>query len=99
MATNPILNELHAIRRDYAERFNQDLNAICDDARSKQGRNGKHVIPAAPRVTVEKEEIVQVPDPLQLDLNKKPTLAVRSNNSKSSGLKSRLRSCPYDSVA
>ncbi len=32
-------------------------------------------------------------------MTEKMNLSVRSNNSKSSGLKSRPRSCPYDSVA
>ncbi|MBK5969937.1 MULTISPECIES: hypothetical protein [Thiorhodovibrio] len=74
MATNSILNELHAIRREYAERFNQDLHAICDDARRKQGQNGRRVVAAAPRVAIEKDKIDQVPDLLQLDIKNKSPL-------------------------
>jgi hypothetical protein len=44
MSTNSIIAELHAIRREYAERFNQDLHAICADARRKQGQQGRRVV-------------------------------------------------------
>lgn len=36
MHTSPIIEELHALRRRYAERFGDDLYAICEDARHKQ---------------------------------------------------------------
>lgn len=81
MATNSILNELHAIRREYAERFNQDLHAICEDARRKQGHD-RRVVAAAPRATIEKDKIDQGPDLFPLApknksprIRKKPTLA------------------------
>ena len=74
MATNPILNELHAIRREYAERFNQDLHALCEDARRKQGRHGRSVVAAPSREAIEKDKVDQVPDLLQLDLKNKSPL-------------------------
>jgi len=36
MHTSSIIEELHALRRRYAERFGDDLHAICEDARRKQ---------------------------------------------------------------
>ncbi|WP_462322290.1 hypothetical protein [Halochromatium sp.] len=52
MSTNPILAELHAIRHEYAERFNQDLHAICVDARRKQGQQGRLVVSPTPTSVV-----------------------------------------------
>ncbi|MBK1704179.1 hypothetical protein [Halochromatium glycolicum] len=54
MSTDPIIAELHAIRREYAERFNQDLHAICVDARRKQGQQGRCVVASTPRARVER---------------------------------------------
>ena len=33
MIDDPIVNEIRQIRRAYAERFNNDLHAICEDLR------------------------------------------------------------------
>jgi len=33
MVKNTILEEIHKIRQDYAERFGNDLHAICQHAR------------------------------------------------------------------
>jgi uncharacterized protein YeeX (DUF496 family) len=49
MTTDTIIDDIHRIREDYAKRFNDDLKAICNDARSKQGRDGRKVIPAQPK--------------------------------------------------
>jgi hypothetical protein len=49
MQTNPLIEEIHNIRREYAERFGNDLHAICEDARQKQGRQGRRVVPASPK--------------------------------------------------
>jgi hypothetical protein len=49
MKKNSILDEIHKIRIDYAERFGNDLHAICQYARQKQGRDGRQVIPANPK--------------------------------------------------
>ncbi len=40
MIDDPIVNEIRQIRRAYAERFNNDLHAICEDLR-RQERESK----------------------------------------------------------
>ncbi len=50
MATaNPLIEEIHQFRQEYAHRFNNDLKAICNNARSKQGVDGRQVISANPK--------------------------------------------------
>ncbi len=49
MKTSPIIDEIHNARREYAERFGNDLHAICEDARRKQGRQGRRIVPANPK--------------------------------------------------
>ena len=49
MQTNPLIEEIHNTRREYAERFGNDLHALCEDARQKQGRQGRRVVPANPK--------------------------------------------------
>ncbi len=49
MHTSPIIEELHALRRRYAERFGDDLHAICEDARHKQAEQGRPVAPLDPK--------------------------------------------------
>ena len=36
MIDDPIVNEIRQIRRAYAERFNNDLHAICEDLRRQE---------------------------------------------------------------
>lgn len=49
MLKDPIIEEIHKFRRAYAERFDNDLHAICKDAQHKQGREGRQVVPASPK--------------------------------------------------
>ena len=49
MVKDPIIKEIHQIRSAYAERFGNDLHAICEAARKKQGAAGRRVIPAKPK--------------------------------------------------
>nr|VFK28982.1 MAG: hypothetical protein BECKMB1821G_GA0114241_10446 [Candidatus Kentron sp. MB]VFK35594.1 MAG: hypothetical protein BECKMB1821I_GA0114274_11306 [Candidatus Kentron sp. MB]VFK77370.1 MAG: hypothetical protein BECKMB1821H_GA0114242_11296 [Candidatus Kentron sp. MB] len=49
MAANTIIKDIHKIREEYAKEFNNDLRAICSDARDKQGREGRRVVPANPK--------------------------------------------------
>ena len=49
MATDKIIDDIHKFREEYAQRFDNDLKAICDDARAKQGRDGRKVVPARPK--------------------------------------------------
>lgn len=41
--SNPIIEELHAFREAYAQRFGNDLRAICEFARARQKESG-HVV-------------------------------------------------------
>ena len=36
MIDDPIVNEIRRIRRDYAEQFQNDLHAICEDLRRQE---------------------------------------------------------------
>lgn len=49
MNKKSIIQEIHRTREEYAKRFGDDLKAICNDARSKQGRNGRRVVSASPK--------------------------------------------------
>ena len=49
MSTDTIIEDIHKFREEYAKRFNNDLKAICNDARSKQGHDGREVVPANPK--------------------------------------------------
>lgn len=49
MAIDTIIDGIHKFREEYAKRFNNDLRAICEDARNKQGRDGREVIHAQPK--------------------------------------------------
>lgn len=48
MKKSPLIKEIHRIRQEYAERFDNDLHAICLDAMQKQGRSrgNRPVMPA-----------------------------------------------------
>ena len=41
--TDPIIEEIHAIRRAIAERFGNDVHKIAEDARRRQQASGKPV--------------------------------------------------------
>lgn len=49
MSTDTIIDDIHKFREEYAKRFNNDLKAICNDARSKQGRDGREVFAGHPK--------------------------------------------------
>ena len=44
-----VVENIHRIREEYAKRFGNDLHAICEDARAKQGRDGRRVVELKPR--------------------------------------------------
>ncbi|MGC1274526.1 MAG: hypothetical protein WBC44_12545 [Planctomycetaceae bacterium] len=49
---DPIVAEVHRIRREHAERFNHDLTAMFQDWRERQEQSrkeGRTIIPAPPR--------------------------------------------------
>ena len=63
MTTDTIIDDIHRIREEYAKRFDNDLKAICNDARSKQGHDGRKVVPAHPKLFQPKEKIVDSQNP------------------------------------
>jgi hypothetical protein len=54
MIDDPIVNEIRRIRKAYAQKFNNDLHAICEDLR-RQERESKRAFrtPASREVTDE----------------------------------------------
>ncbi|MBT8420119.1 MAG: hypothetical protein KJO08_04570 [Gammaproteobacteria bacterium] len=51
MWKDPIVEEIHKYRDEYARQFNYDLHAICEDIRKKQGQDGRRVVHLSPRPT------------------------------------------------
>jgi hypothetical protein len=49
MRDDPIVEEIHRIRQEYAASFNYDMDAICDDLVSKERRNGRKVVSFPPK--------------------------------------------------
>jgi hypothetical protein len=41
--------KVHKIREEYAKRFDNNLEAIYNDASKKQGRDGRRVVLACPK--------------------------------------------------
>jgi hypothetical protein len=49
MWRDPIIEELHKIREDYARQFNFNIHAICKDIQEKQGQSGREIVSFPPR--------------------------------------------------
>ncbi len=49
MEKDPIIKEIHQIRSEYAEQYGNNLHAICEAARKKQGADGRRVVPSNPK--------------------------------------------------
>lgn len=49
MWRDPIVEEIHRYRQEYAARFNYDLDAMCDDLESRQGKDGRRVVTLPPK--------------------------------------------------
>ncbi|MBT8420120.1 MAG: hypothetical protein KJO08_04575 [Gammaproteobacteria bacterium] len=49
MIADPIVEEIHKYRDEYARQFNYDLDAICRDLRQKQARSGRKVVSFPPK--------------------------------------------------
>jgi hypothetical protein len=49
---DPIVEEIHCIRREHVKKFSGDLHAICEDLRNKQALSGHKIVsrPARPPV-------------------------------------------------
>lgn len=50
MAISPLVQEIHQAREAYALRYNNDLKALCDDARVRQASNGHEIALLSPRL-------------------------------------------------
>lgn len=61
MIDDPIVNEIRQIRRAYAERFNNDLHAICEDLR-RQERESKREFRTPSQGSDEKTESQSTPE-------------------------------------
>lgn len=49
MSQDRIVEEIHRIRAEYAEQFNNDIHAICEDARKKQAKSDSPPVSRPPR--------------------------------------------------
>ncbi|MCG5059305.1 MAG: hypothetical protein KA714_15305 [Limnoraphis sp. WC205] len=59
MWKDSVLEEIHKIREEYAQSFNYDLQAICDDLRKKQAESGRKIISKPLKPRRQKSEKVQ----------------------------------------
>jgi len=51
MWKDPIIEELHQIRQEYAKQFNNDWQAIFEDLKAKERQNTTNPIASLPRQT------------------------------------------------
>lgn len=49
MASSLLVQEVHKIREEYAQRYGNDLKAICEAARVKQANSGHQVVHLPPK--------------------------------------------------
>ena len=49
MTPDPIVEEVHRTRQAIAQRFDNNLGAICEDARKRQAASGRKVVQRSPR--------------------------------------------------
>jgi hypothetical protein len=49
---DPIVDEVHRIRRKIAKQFGYDLHAICDEARKRDKKDGRKTVRLPPRPAV-----------------------------------------------
>ena len=55
MWKDPIVEEIHRVREEYAKRLNYDLHAICEDLRKKQGKTNHNIVSRPPRKPVNQD--------------------------------------------
>lgn len=53
MIEDPIVKEIRQIRRAYAERFNNDVHAICEDLRRQERESDREFRPPSQPETTE----------------------------------------------
>ena len=49
MNRDPIIDEIHRFRREHAEKFNYDMDAIVRDLQSREGSLGNKVVSYPPK--------------------------------------------------
>jgi hypothetical protein len=49
MSKDPIVEEVRAVRDEYARRFDYDIEAICDDLRMQEATCGHEVVSLSPK--------------------------------------------------
>ena len=59
MNNDPIVEEVHKIREAYAEKFDNDLHKICEDARLRQQRENRKVVKRLAKKPVVQPEVAQ----------------------------------------
>ena len=57
MGNDPIVEEVHEIREAYAEKFDNDLHKIYEDARLRQQRKNRKVVKRPAKKPVVQPEI------------------------------------------
>lgn len=58
MQTDPVVEEVRAIREAYAERFGFDLRAICRDLREQERASDRELVSLPPRRTEPESEVL-----------------------------------------
>ena len=56
MIEDPIVEEIHKIRREHAAKFNFDVAAICADYRAREKKSKREVISRPPKLIPESTE-------------------------------------------
>ena len=59
MWQDPIVEEIHKTREEYARQFNFDIDAICKDIQAKQANSGREVVSFPPRKPRPKHSLVE----------------------------------------
>jgi hypothetical protein len=49
MSKDPVVEEIRAIRDEYARRFNYDIEAMCRDLRAREPHSGHEVVTLPPK--------------------------------------------------
>ena len=59
MWQDPIVEEIHKIREEYARQFNFDIDAICKDIQARQAKSNQEVVSFPPRKPRQKHSQVE----------------------------------------
>ena len=62
---DPIIEELHKFREEWAARFNYDLHAIVDDLRRSQREENRQVVSLPPRLVSDINEADDAAEPTE----------------------------------